>query len=442
MQQQPGHRRALHQSEAQRIGRRALGGQGVFGDVQPQHRRLSLPPACAPQPLAQASHRLGWTDLSHGGDGADVDAEFQGRGADRRRWQQIFAQAQFDHFPVIAREIGVVGQELVGHTPPLGLQPQHIGKLFDGATAVGKNEILAAAQSGEEMVGDRPRHGAIGSVGRFTRLGGLGRCGFWGADIAAQLQAQVLPGAAVFHQQRRFLGLGAQEGLSQRHVVAKSRREADTYDPPPGRDLDPVQQALHLAAARIADEGVQLVDHHGIESAEQPRRLGPAPDQGRLQGFRGDQQDAGRGLARLALVGLGDIAVPAENRNVQRLAQPVEPAELIVDQGLERADIEQPEAAARLVGDARDQRQKRRLGLAAGSGGGNDDVAPAGQDRPDRRLLHRPEIAPALLPDPAPDTRMQAVVGEAVVRDGSWQARHRPHLPRVLRLRPRSRSPG
>nr|WP_246337551.1 hypothetical protein [Azospirillum oleiclasticum] len=180
-----------------------------------------------------------------------------------------------------------------------------------------------------------------------------------------------------------------------------------------------MQERLELPAAVGADEGVQLVDHHRVERAEQAGDLQPAADEGGLQRFRRHQQDAGRPLARLPLVRRRHVAVPAEHRHLQRLARRVEAAELVVDQRLQRADVEQAEAARRLARDAGDQWKEGGLRLAARGLGRHDHVPPAGHDRRDGGPLHRPQIPPLLPPHPPPDAGVELVEGV-----GSWGGRN------------------
>ncbi len=84
---------------------------------------------------------------------------------------------------------------------------------------------------------------------------------------------------------------------------------------------------------------MNFVDNNVAQVAKQTPDRRVAVEQQRLERFRSDLQDAARLFEKLRLVGRGDIPVPSPDRDVRFLAKGVEPLELIVDEGLERADI-------------------------------------------------------------------------------------------------------
>ena len=84
---------------------------------------------------------------------------------------------------------------------------------------------------------------------------------------------------------------------------------------------------------------MNFVDNNVAQVAKQTPARCVAVEQQRLERFRSDLQDAARIFEKLRLVGRGDVSVPSPDRDVRFLAKGVEPLELIVDEGLERADI-------------------------------------------------------------------------------------------------------
>ena len=66
----------------------------------------------------------------------------------------------------------------------------------------------------------------------------------------------------------------------------------------------------------------------------------------------------------------------------------------VVQQGPQRADVEDREPTPALGGDTGQQREYRRLGLSSGGGGQGQDVL-AGKDRADRLILQRAQRRPA-----------------------------------------------
>ena len=67
---------------------------------------------------------------------------------------------------------------------------------------------------------------------------------------------------------------------------------------------------------------------------------------------------------RTGLVRGGNIAVPMIDRDTRQVEQLVYSAELVVYQALERRDIQTAEGGKLLLGQQRDYREKRRLGLS------------------------------------------------------------------------------
>src|SRR5258708_18216114 len=114
------------------------------------------------------------------------------------------------------------------------------------------------------------------------------------------------------------------------------------------------------------------------------------------------------------------------DRPLDRLAQRVETSELVVDEGFERADIEDPKAGRAAAGPSREEGQERGFGLAARGRRGNDHISLALEDHRDRPLLDIPQFVPSLLPDPSPDGLAEEIEARRpTIRGGSLPVRHR-----------------
>lgn len=103
--------------------------------------------------------------------------------------------------------------------------------------------------------------------------------------------------------------------------------------------------------------------------------------------------------------------MPAYDGHLHALAKLVEALELVVDQRLERADIENRQPWRCSPIDQCEDRKEGRFGLAGGGRSRDDDVTIALHDRADRLGLDIPQARPALFADPAPDLRIEAVIG-------------------------------
>ena len=70
----------------------------------------------------------------------------------------------------------------------------------------------------------------------------------------------------------------------------------------------------------------------------------------RLQRFRCDLEDTGGLFQQLRLVTLGHISMPVPYRDIRFGAKVGQPAELIVDQGFQRTDIDGADRGRRVFG--------------------------------------------------------------------------------------------
>ena len=159
---------------------------------------------------------------------------------------------------------------------------------------------------------------------------------------------------------------------------------------------EPLDQTEGLHAPVAAQEGVDLINDDEPQIAEQPRDFPVAPDQHRLQRFRRDLQDPGGILHQLSLVGIGDVAVPVPDRDLRLFEQVVEPQKLVVNQGLERGNVEAADRRGRMLGEERHDREKGSLGLAGGGRRREQNVVVRVEDRVSCGNLNPPERLPVV----------------------------------------------
>ena len=71
---------------------------------------------------------------------------------------------------------------------------------------------------------------------------------------------------------------------------------------------------------------------------------------------------------------LGDVAVPVPDGDTRLLTQLVQALKLVVDERLQRPDVQCAHGAGRILGEERQNREKGGLGLAGGGGGAEQEV--------------------------------------------------------------------
>ena len=92
--------------------------------------------------------------------------------------------------------------------------------------------------------------------------------------------------------------------------VADGRGQPDPLQRAPAEPGEPFEDGEQVPAAVVAGEGVDLVDHHGAQIAEELPVLDLRADEHRLERLRRGEQDV-RPLAQDALPrGGGDVPVP------------------------------------------------------------------------------------------------------------------------------------
>ena len=105
--------------------------------------------------------------------------------------------------------------------------------------------------------------------------------------------------------------------------------------------------------------------------------------------------DAGGLFQQLSLLRLRHVAVPAVDGDPGFLTQFVQPAELVVDQRLERRDIEHTDALRRILVKQGKDREERRFRLAGGGGSRQQHVAVRAEDRFTGGILNAAKVLPA-----------------------------------------------
>ena len=103
-----------------------------------------------------------------------------------------------------------------------------------------------------------------------------------------------------------------------------------------------------MQTARPREERVHLIDYDEGGIAQHASRIGGAPHKHRLDRFRRDERDAFGALRGRDSCRTGRVAVPFDDTDIHPLAKLFEPLELVVDQRLKRADVENREAASRV----------------------------------------------------------------------------------------------
>ena len=128
-----------------------------------------------------------------------------------------------------------------------------------------------------------------------------------------------------------------------------------------------------------------------------------------LERFGGDLQDARGLLQQAVLMGGRHVPVPVPDGNARLVAQVVQAVELVVDEGLERADVECADAGRGILPELREDGEEGRLGLARGRLCGQKDVLIRIEDGVRRGYLDGAQALPIMAVDEVLDERGVAV---------------------------------
>ena len=177
--------------------------------------------------------------------------------------------------------------------------------------------------------------------------------------------------------------------------VSDGRRQTDPPGCAPCQSAEAFDQAEGLPAPVSPQEGMDLIDHNEAEIPEQGWDLHMFVDHQRFQGLRRDLEDPGGLFHELSLAGPGRIPVPAGDRDRRFFAQLFQTAELVVDQGLERRDVEHSHCGGRIFIQQAQDREKSGLRLSGGRRCCQQHILVRVEDRVSRRVLYRPQCLPA-----------------------------------------------
>ena len=119
---------------------------------------------------------------------------------------------------------------------------------------------------------------------------------------------------------------------------------------------------------------MELVDDNKRQRVKDPVEAGGLIDEQGFERFGRDQQHSAGTIEKPTFLFGGDVAVPPMDGNLRIFAQLFESAELIVDQGLERPDVQCANRTERAVTDARQDWQESSLCFSGGGPGGQHDV--------------------------------------------------------------------
>jgi hypothetical protein len=298
--------------------------------------------------------------------------------------------------------------ELVRIAVAFARAAQQVGVKLDLPAAVRKDQIVRAAQRLVHVIRDIDRAAGhdvfetgvldIGLEVNARRL----------LDIALDQNLQFLARAARFDDLHVLRRARPQKFCGETHV-AERRRQADARHTARAYALDALHQRLQLHAALGADERVQFVDDDIAQRAERRRQRRAARDEHRFERFGRDQQHACGLLQKALLAARRYIAMPAGDGNLQCFAQIVEPRALIVDQRLQRTDVQHRPAARLVAQQVRKNGEKSGFRLARRRRRRDDHVAVGVDQRGHRAFLRIAQLGPAFAPDPAANALVEQI---------------------------------
>jgi hypothetical protein len=135
------------------VGWRVFIERGLL-DIDPQNRGVT-PSAGAPQALSETRYRRWRSDLRHALDGADVDAELEGRGTNDTCRAAAVLDGGLGVLAKLLREVAVVGPEFVRHLVQLAEAAEQVGQLLDAGSGVGEDQVVVTPQVLEDVPSDR-----------------------------------------------------------------------------------------------------------------------------------------------------------------------------------------------------------------------------------------------------------------------------------------------
>ena len=118
-----------------------------------------------------------------------------------------------------------------------------------------------------------------------------------------------------------------------------------------------------------------------------------------LQRFRGDLQNTGGFPHQSGFVTLGHISMPMPYRNIRLLTQICESCELVIDQSLQRTDINASHRGGRVFREKCNDREEGRFCFTGGSRGCQQNIVICIKDGICCGHLNGPEILPMIAVD-------------------------------------------
>ena len=141
-------------------------------------------------------------------------------------------------------------------------------------------------------------------------------------------------------------------------------------------------------------EGMRLVHDHGSQASEQPLMVHACADEHGLERFRRGEQQVGQIGERGLATGRRGVTVPERNPSADPCAVGLQPGEQVVQQRLQRAQIDDREAVPALLFHRGQHGKQGGFGLSAGGRCEQERVA-AVKDGGDGLVLQRAERRPA-----------------------------------------------
>ena len=140
---------------------------------------------------------------------------------------------------------------------------------------------------------------------------------------------------------------------------------------------------------------MNLINHDESQIAEQGRNLHMFIDHQRLQRFGCDLQNTRGLLQKPSLPRLCRVSVPSGDSNPGFFTQFIQPPELIVDQCLQRSDVQNAYAPGWFLIQKRQDGKESRFGFTRGSRRSQKNILVRAEDCFSRRVLNAPKRLPA-----------------------------------------------
>lgn len=170
-------------------------------------------------------------------------------------------------------------------------------------------------------------------------------------------------------------------------------RQPDPLRLTPGQPGDAFEHRQQMPATVVTDECVDLIHDHGADVSAKGAVFHLPRNQHRLEGFGSGQQAVGDVAQHPLSPGLLDVPVPQAARASHEPAILFEPRVQVVEQGLERTDVDHAQARPLAGQHPRENREERRFRLPAHRRREQQNMLP-GKDRLDAQLLERPQLPP------------------------------------------------